>query len=81
MQWQGEETVSYIGECSALRKMNYHDLEFWDLEMGQLIHTDRSERHQAFLHSSGRAGVLCGVQPGWRRETEAFRLEFDYDLG
>ena len=80
-KWQGEETVSYIGECYALRKMNYHDLEFWDLETGQPIHTDRSERHirRFYTRPDGREFYVVRSRAGGE-ETEAFRLEFDYEL-
>lgn len=80
-KWQGGETVAYIGECFALRQMNFHDLEFWDLEKGQPVHTDLSSRHIVRFYTRPDGRELYVVRSLFRgEETEAFRMEFDYGL-
>ena len=73
--------MAYIGECFALRQMNFHDLEFWDLEKGQPVHTDLSSRHIVRFYTRPDGRELYVVRSLFRgEETEAFRLEFDYGL-
>ena len=80
-KWQGGETVAYIGECFALRQMNFHDLEFWDLEKGQPVHTDLSSHHVVRFYTRPDGRELYVVRSLFRGvEVEALRLEFDYDL-
>ena len=80
-KWKGGETMAYIGDCFALRQMNHRNLEFWDLATGQPVHTDHSAHHITRFYTRPDGRELYVVRELLRgEETEAFRLEYDYDI-